>query len=66
MKMTNGSVQSITTAVRATDAVYHVGDLVIPVKIIDCRRIWGRVDCLITPVGGNGQQWVEQSRIKIV
>ena len=63
--MENGSVQSITIAVQSETAVYKTSGMTIPVKILDCRKIWGRVDCLITPVGGAGQQWVEKRKLQL-
>jgi hypothetical protein len=32
-------------------------------NIIDSRYQWGRTDLLVEPVGGDGQQWVEKSRV---
>ena len=64
--MENGSVQSVTAAVQAETASYQVGGMTIPVTILDCRKIWGRVDCLITPVGGAGQQWVEKRKLQFL
>ena len=63
--MENGSVQSISQVVQGKLASYAVGSLVIPVQILDARKVWGRVDCLITPIGGHGEQWVEASKINM-
>jgi len=35
------------------------------VHINDTRAVWGRVDCLITPIHGSGEQWVSFDRLKI-
>jgi hypothetical protein len=38
--------------------------LTIQVKVIDLRRVWNRVDALITPIAGEGETWVDASRLK--
>lgn len=34
-----------------------------PVDILDSRARWGRIDLLITPVGGEGSIWVESQSV---
>lgn len=38
--------------------------LFIPVTVLDVRKVFQRIDVLVTPVGGNGSQWVCLDRIK--
>lgn len=38
--------------------------LFIPVTVLDVRKVFQRIDALVTPVGGNGSQWVSLDRIK--
>jgi hypothetical protein len=38
----------------------------IKVKVIDSRKSFGRDDVLITPVAGDGEQWVDLTRLMIV
>jgi hypothetical protein len=40
-----------------------VESLSIPVEIEDIRKVWQRVDVLISPVNGNGSQWVSLDRV---
>lgn len=37
--------------------------LVFPVEVLDTRRVYGRVEHLITPVGGSGEAWVHGDRV---
>ena len=34
-----------------------------PVKIVDMRQRFGKVDAQVTPVGGAGARWVEIDRL---
>jgi hypothetical protein len=36
------------------------------VEIRDARQVFNRVDYRVTPVDGNGNSWVESSRVKAV
>jgi hypothetical protein len=42
-----------------------VESLSIPVEIEDIRKVWQRVDVLVSPVNGNGSQWVSLDRVVI-
>lgn len=35
----------------------------IKVKVLDARKSFGRDDVLITPVAGDGEQWVDLTRV---
>lgn len=40
-----------------------VDGLQIEVLIQDARQVWDRLDYLVTPVRGTGQQWVSAQRV---
>jgi hypothetical protein len=44
----------------------QVNDLMVKVKIIDSRQVWGRTDCLVAPVAGSGEQWVSTDRLAAI
>jgi hypothetical protein len=31
-------------------------------RVLDARRVWDRVDLLVKPTAGDGQQWVSSER----
>ena len=69
MAMENGSQVSVTTLVHGRTALYRpasLGGLAFPVKILDARKVWGRVDVLINPIGGSGEKWVEASSLRVI
>lgn len=35
----------------------------VPVTIQDAREVFGRVDVLVAPVGGQGERWVSAERV---
>jgi len=37
--------------------------LSVDVTIVDAKRSYGRTLLLVRPVSGNGEQWVEESRV---
>ena len=39
--------------------------LSVPVRIVDARENFGRMDVLVTPEGGSGQAWVSAERVKV-
>lgn len=40
--------------------------LMIPCKVLDVKSSWGKIRLLVTPVRGEGEQWIEVERIKKV
>jgi hypothetical protein len=58
------SVKDLAKAIGRT-GLYHVGTLKFDVKVMDVRQVFGRIDFLVTPEHGNGQQWVESSRVQL-
>jgi hypothetical protein len=35
----------------------------IKVKVLDARKSFGRDDVLVTPVAGDGEQWIDLTRV---
>jgi len=44
-------------------AKLRVERLVVPVTIKEARPVFGRIDYLVSPVNGGGEQWVSKSRL---
>lgn len=61
--MENGSQTSVTTAVKGETGLYKCNGLSFPVRILDARKVYGRIDVQIQPVGGEGERWVEASAV---
>lgn len=36
----------------------------LPVQVVACRMVVGRVQCRVAPVGGAGRQWVGLERLR--
>ena len=55
------------TKILSKTALFHcgIGDITIPVVIKDIRKVYDRVDCLITPVSGSGETWVSLRRLTL-
>jgi hypothetical protein len=47
-------------------AKMDVEKMTINVTVKDIRARFGHVDVLVTPVDGQGEQWVENHRIQII
>jgi hypothetical protein len=62
-KLQNGSVLSVTEAVKGQLAKYRCNEMLFPVRVLDARKVYGRTDALITPVGGSGETWVEAGKL---
>ena len=41
----------------------NVEGLYIDVEILDMRKVWARIDYLVTPVQGAGEKWVSSDRV---
>lgn len=64
--MTNGSQLTVTLAIKGQRALYRCNGIDFPVIILDARKVWGRIDALITPVGGNGEKWIQADQLTMV
>lgn len=40
------------------------GDILIPVRIVDLRTTFGRIDAHVTPVGGKGTTWMDSAKLQ--
>ncbi len=61
--MENNTVLSLTEAIRGETVYYNYNGMKFPVIIDDIRKVWGRIDVKITPIGGVGCVWVEASKV---
>jgi hypothetical protein len=43
--------------------LFHGDSLDFPVRVLDLRPRFGKVDAAITPIGGRGTKWVELDRL---
>jgi hypothetical protein len=41
----------------------HGTGMIIPVRVLNSRKAYGRNDVLITPIGGSGQCWVNSTKL---
>jgi len=48
------------------EARLTVENITVAVTIIDVRQAYGRIDYLVSPVSGDGKQWVSASRLNIM
>ena len=46
-----------------TVRLFHGDSLDFPVRVLDLRPRFGKVDAAITPIGGRGTKWVELDRL---
>lgn len=51
---------------RGRIAMLNVDDLRVRVKILDTRRVFGRIDHQVSPEAGFGTQWVSADRVTIL
>lgn len=64
--MENGSQLTVTIAVKNELGLYRTGGLGFPVRILDARRVYGRVDVLISPINGQGEKWVQADTVTLI
>ena len=60
--------QKMMTALQAAEYIgtvrlFHGDSLDFPVRVLDLRPRFGKVDAAITPIGGRGTKWVELDRL---
>ena len=44
-------------------AALVIDSLVVHVKLLDVKQVFGRVDVLVTPINGKGEKWVQADRL---
>ncbi|MEN6367732.1 MAG: hypothetical protein ABFC88_13050 [Thermoguttaceae bacterium] len=45
------------------EGLLSVNPIQVAVRVLDARVVYSRVDCLVTPLAGKGQQWVSSERL---
>ena len=36
------------------------------VRIEDMREVWGKAQCLVSPMDGNGERWVDMTSLSVI
>ena len=36
------------------------------VRIEDMREVWGKAQCLVSPVDGSGERWVDMTSLSVI
>ena len=47
-------------------ALLNLDGLLVEVKLMDVKQVFGRVDVLVTPVKGSGQKWIQADKLQEV
>ena len=47
------------------EGTLSLGGFTIPVRILDARENFGRVDVLVEPITGEGQAWYSADNVKL-
>lgn len=47
-------------------ATWKIFDLDVPVTVTDARRVFGRTDIQIQPIGGGGRHWCADRAVTII
>ena len=48
------------------DGMLYSDGMLFPVRIVDARRVFGRIDYQVSPIGGSGSKWVDANRVVVV
>ena len=57
------TVKGMIAEMKGQQALWSVDTLRVLVDIRDIREAFGRVDFLISPVGGSGEKWVQKGSL---
>ena len=49
--------------IKGTQALWGISGVQVLVDVQDVRESFGRTDCLISPVGGSGEKWVQKGSL---
>ena len=60
------TVREMVQEMKGRQALWAVDTLKVLVDIRDIREAFGRVDFLISPVGGSGEKWVQKGSLTFV
>ena len=47
------------------EGLLRVERLQVQVRVVDVRTVYGRLQLLVEPVAGSGQQWVDADRVRM-
>lgn len=57
------TVKEMINEMQGQQALWSVDTLKVLVDIRDIRDVFGRMDFLISPVGGSGEKWVQKGSL---
>ena len=57
------TIREMAGLLNSDHVVVRLEKLTVVCKVKDMREAWNRVDVLITPVNGGGEQWVSVDRV---
>lgn len=57
------TIREMADLLNSEHVVVRLEKLDVACKVKDIREVWNRVDVLVTPVNGSGEQWVSMERI---
>lgn len=58
------TVQNMHSAI-GTTVQLRVDSLRVDCEVLDSKAVFGRIDLLVTPKSGSGQQWISSSRLVV-
>lgn len=59
------SAKQLGQAIGQTGTLKVELSLSVPVKVLDAREVFSRVDYYVTPIGGEGFRWVSAERVEL-
>ena len=59
------SARDLARFIGQTGTVTFELSITVPVRVLDARQVWNRVDFLVEPVHGTGQRWVSAERVTL-
>lgn len=57
------TLSEMYSSIRGAQAFWSISGLKVLVNVQDVRESFGRIDCLISPVGGSGEKWVQKGSL---
>jgi hypothetical protein len=65
--LSTGGPYNMTTMdlvkLRGRKGLLDLGKLSVPINVIDSRTAFGRIDLLVRPINGRGEQWVSSDKV---
>lgn len=59
------TIGQILNNLKSTCAYWIYDSMIIPIKIMDIRQGYKRIDVLIAPENGHGNKWVSSEKVKV-